>query len=210
MEKTRQKSENVPPWEHNPSAWSQRWPVAALAVVAGAIACYMGAYQWGFMATVWDPVFGDGTANVLSSDVSKRMHHWFGIPDAIFGAFAYLGDAVFAMAGSTRRWKCRPWMVLIFGIDVIPLGIVSIILVILQGTAVGSWCFLCLTSAMISLILIVLAYDEVWSSLLYLREIWKRTGDKQLLWNTFWGHASEQAEQIAQEWMEERRVAKNR
>ena len=122
MEKTRQKSENVPPWEHNPSAWSQRWPVAALAVVAGAIACYMGAYQWGFMATVWDPVFGDGTANVLSSDVSKRMHHWFGIPDAIFGAFAYLGDAVFAMAGSTRRWKCRPWMVLIFGIDVIPLG----------------------------------------------------------------------------------------
>jgi hypothetical protein len=32
--------------------------------------------------------------------------------------------------------------VILFGIDVIPLGIVSAVLVVLQGTIVGSWCVL--------------------------------------------------------------------
>ena len=167
-------------------------------MVAFFIASYMGLYQWRLIDSAWDPIFDDQTAKVLDSNVSERMRRWFLVPDAIFGAVAYLGDAIFGLAGSTRRWQYRPWMVIIFGIDVIPLGIVSVILVILQGTVVGSWCFLCLVTALISLILIYMAYDEVWSCLLYLHRVWKETHDKRVMWKTFWGIRTPEADSVAE------------
>ena len=189
---------SAPPWDYNPSAWSQRIPIAVLALVGFAISSYLALFEWGLITSVWDPVFGEGTERVLDSDVSHRLHRWFGIPDAAMGAVAYLGDAVLGMAGSTRRWQYRPWMVVLFGIDVIPLGLVSAILVLLQATLVGFWCFLCLVSAGISLILIYFAYDEVWSSLVYLRAIWRRTHDRREVWKVFWGRYSAEAEAALQ------------
>lgn len=177
----------APPWDYNPSAWSQRVPVAALAFVAFLLAAWMGAYQWKLVGSVWDPIFGEQTLNVLDSGPSERMKTWFGIPDGVLGAIAYLGDVIFAMAGSTRRWQFRPWLVIVFGIDVIPLGGVSAILVLIQAFVLGKYCFLCIVTAVISLILIYFAYDEVWSSLVYLRRVWRRTHDPVILWLVFWG-----------------------
>lgn len=188
----------APPWDYNPSAWSQRIPICVIAALGFLIATYMGLYQWGLIAGVWDPVFGKGTENVLTSDLSHRMHRWFRVPDAVFGAIAYLGDAIFGLAGSTRRWQYRPWMVVIFGIDVIPLGIVSAILVVAQGAVVGSWCFLCLVTAVISLILVAMAYDEVYSCLVYLKRVWQRSRSAGTLWNTFWGRPSIEAAEAAE------------
>lgn len=190
----------VPPgMKRNPSAWSQRVPIAILAAIGAGISIYLALYQWKLIDTVWDPIFGDGTANVLESDASKTMHRWFGISDAALGAVAYLGDAVFGMAGTTRRWQYRPWMVILFGIDVIPLGFVSATLVVVQGAVVGSWCTLCLVTAAISLILIPLAADEVWATLQYLRRVWKKTGDKKVLWDVFWGRRRAEADAVALE-----------
>jgi uncharacterized membrane protein len=174
-------------WTRNPSSWGQRVPIAMLAAVAAAIAGYMACYQWGLVGRAWDPVFGEQTQDVLTSDVSRRMHAWFHVPDAALGAIAYLGDALFGMAGSTRRWQFRPWLVILFGIDVIPLGIVSAVLVVLQGAVVGAWCFLCLVTAAISLVLVVLAYDEVWISLRYLAAVRRRSTRGRTLWDAFWG-----------------------
>lgn len=188
---------NAPPWKHNPSAWSQRIPICVLAAVAFLIASSMALYQWRLIGSVWDPVFGEQTRHVLDSEVSEQMRRWFRIPDAAFGALAYLGDLIFGLAGSTRRWQYRPWLVLLFGLDVIPLGIVSAVLVVMQGTVVGAWCFLCLVTAVISLVLIVLAYDEVWSTLLYLRRVWRRTRSPHVLWNVFWGRADSDADEVA-------------
>jgi hypothetical protein len=195
------------PWRHNPSAWRQRVPICLLAVVAFLIAAYMALYQWRLIGSAWDPIFGEQTAAVLDSDVSARMRRWFLMPDAAFGAVAYLGDAIFGFAGSTRRWQYRPWLVITFGIDVIPLGVVSAVLVVLQGTVVGSWCLLCLVTAVISLVLVVMAYDEVWSSLLYLRQVWRETHDRRLLWNTLWGRWSPEAERIGGEFVRLRKHA---
>jgi uncharacterized membrane protein len=186
------------PWGYNPSAWVQRVGVAVIAAVAFVIAVYMGLYQWRLISGVWDPVFGDQSAAVLDSDVSHTMRRWFGIPDAILGALAYLGDIIFALAGSTRRWQYRPWLVILFGLDVIPLGIISAILVFLQGAVVGAWCFLCLVTAVISLVLVVLAYDEVWSCLLYLRAVWRRTGSARATWHVLWGKPSQEAYNVGQ------------
>jgi uncharacterized membrane protein len=180
------------PWDYNPSKWSQRIRVCVAATPAVLIAVYMGLFQLGLIEHVWDPIFGSQSEQVLMSDVSHTMTKWFRVPDAILGAIAYLGDIIFALAGSTRRWQDRPWLVILFGLDVIPLGIVSAILVVLQGTVVGSWCFLCLVTAVISLILVVLAYDEVLSCIIYLMGVWKKSNkNKRLLWDTFWGKPSD-------------------
>ncbi|MEQ9379475.1 MAG: vitamin K epoxide reductase family protein [Pirellulales bacterium] len=189
----------VPPWSYNPSAWSQRIPICILAGVAFLIASYMALYQWRLIDGVWDPVFGDQSQKVLDSSVAKRMDSWIGIPDSALGALAYLGDAIFGLAGSTRRWQYRPWLVILFGIDVIPLGIVSAVLVILQGTVVGHWCFLCLVTATISLVLVYMAFDEVYSSVKYLYRIWKKTHDRKVLWDALWGKPNEVADASAVE-----------
>jgi uncharacterized membrane protein len=159
----------------------------------------MGLYQWGVLESVWDPVFGTGTASVLTSPESELMSSILGIPDAVLGAWAYMTEVVLSIAGSSRRWQFRPWLVLLFGIDVIPLGLVSVGLVVVQGVAVGAWCFLCLFTALISLVLVALVYDEVWASLRFLGRVWGRYRDRRLLWEVFWGRGSERAYAVASE-----------
>jgi len=191
----------APPFTRNPSAWSQRLPICALAGVATLIAGYMACYQWRLIDSVWDPVFGDQTQRVLDSEVAGSMHAAFRFPDAAMGAFAYLGDLVFGLAGSTRRWQYRPWMVILFGLDVIPLGIVSAVLVFMQGMVVGRWCFLCLVTAVISLVLVVMAYDEVWASLTFLRRVWRRTRSWRVVWTVFCGRPHPVSDEVAlQRW----------
>jgi uncharacterized membrane protein len=176
-----------------------------LAAVATAIAGYMALYQWRVIDNVWDPVFGEQSRQVLDSQVSDQMRGWMRIPDAALGAVGYFSEVVLGLAGSTRRWQYRPWMVVLFGFDIIPLGIVSVVLVIMQGTVVGAWCFPCLVTAFISVVLIYVAYDEVWSSLKYLHRVWRATGSTSILWRTFWGQATPEAAQIAAEMIQERR-----
>jgi uncharacterized membrane protein len=187
----------APPFQRNPSAWSQRVPICILAGIATVIASYMALFQWGLIASVWDPLFGDGSEVVLTSKAAKTMDRWLHVPDAAFGAWGYLSEVILGLVGSTRRWQYRPWMVLLFGIDVIPLGGVSALLVFIQGFVIGAWCTLCLVTATISLILVVLAYDEVWASLCYLRRVWRHTHDMRLLWKVFWGGAAAEAERLA-------------
>lgn len=202
---------NAPPFDRNPSAWDQRIPVALLSAIGFGISAYLALFQWGLVDSVYDPIFGEGSEKVLTSDASKRMHHYMRMPDAALGALAYLGDGIFGMAGSTRRWQYRPWMVLLFGIDVIPLGIVSVILVVTQGAVIGSWCFLCLMSAVVSIALIGLAYDEVWASITYLRRVFRATHDWGMLWDAFLGRPHAVFEEVARsDWKEEPHVAENR
>ncbi len=188
---------HVPPYNHNPSAWSQRLPICLLAFVAAAISTHLSMYQWGLIESSWDPVFGEGSNRVLKSETAKSMYGILGIHDAALGVIAYLGDAILGFAGSTRRWQYRPWLVILFGIDVIPLGIVSVILVACQAFVVGDWCFLCLVTAAISLILVYWAWDEVRASLTYLKLVWTQNHHKGLLWRAFWGYHDEAFERAA-------------
>jgi uncharacterized membrane protein len=185
------------PFHHNPSAWSQRLPICVLAGIATVIASYMALFQWGLIASVWDPIFGAGSAAVLTSPAARTMDRWLHVPDAALGAWGYLSEVVLGLVGSTRRWQYRPWMVILFGIDVIPLGGVSAVLVLIQGLVIGTWCTLCLVTATISLILVVLAYDEVWASLCYLRRVWQHSHDAQLVWKILWGGAAVEADRLA-------------
>jgi hypothetical protein len=85
--------------------------------------------------------------------------------------------------GNQQRWRTMPWMVLMFGFLVVPLGATSIVLVILQPVAVGTWCTLCLITAAAMLAMIPLALDEVVAMLQFMAHT-KRAGKP--LWRTFW------------------------
>lgn len=71
----------------------------------------------------------------------------------------------------------------LFGVMVIPPGITSITLIILQPLAVGAWCTLCLVTAVIMLLMVPPAIDEVVATLQGLMEGRKKNYS---LWKMFW------------------------
>jgi uncharacterized membrane protein len=160
--------EDVPlGWDYNPSEWSRRLPIIGLACLGFGISAYLALYQLGAFADVFEPFFGDGSIEVLDSEIS----HVFPIPDAALGAAVYLFDVITGSLGGTRRWKSSPWIVLAFGLAVGPLGAVSVLLVILQPVALGAWCTLCLASAVVSVLMIGPAMDEVLAALQQVRRL---------------------------------------
>ena len=158
-------SDRPPGWRRNPSAWLDRVPVFCLALSGLVIAIYLAAFQVGLVAHVWEPFFGDGSRSVLTSRVSEL----FPVPDAALGALAYLGDIISGLIGGEARWRTHPWAVLLFGLFVGPLGVAGVILAIVQPLVVGTWCTLCLASAVISVTMVVPALDEVLATLQHLR-----------------------------------------
>lgn len=172
-------AEAPPGWDYNPSAWSQRMPIIGLALLGFFMAKYLSAYQLGYVSSAWDPFFGQGTERILRSDVSRA----FPVSDAGLGAFSYLVDALSGGIGNRDRWKTMPWMVILFGAMIIPPGVTSITLVVLQPLAVGSWCTICLFTAVVTLLMVPPAVDEVVAAIQFMIAS-KKKG--QSLWRVFW------------------------
>lgn len=176
-----EKDPDIPPgWDYNPASWKQRLPIIGLAALGFFIAAYLSLYQLEMIKNVWEPFFGKGSYRILNSPVSKVLP----VPDAALGAFGYLLDAVAGAIGSTRRWRTMPWIVVVFGIAVGPLGLVSVLLVVLQPVLFDSWCTLCLVTAIISVVMIGPTMDELLASLQYLKRV-KKAGLP--VWQALWG-----------------------
>lgn len=170
----------IPPgWTYNPSSWQQRFPMIALAFFGFFLARYLTAYQLGHTGWAWDPFFGNGTVRVLDSDVSKAWP----ISDAGLGAATYMLEALSGFMGGRDRWRTMPWMVLMFFLLVVPLGVTSIVLVMMQPVMVGAWCTLCLVTAVAMLIMIPLALDEVIAMGQFMMQARR---EKKPLWSIFW------------------------
>ena len=177
-------------WSYNPSSWPQRWILIGLGFMGLVTSRYLGVYQLGYIETAWDPFFGNGTRQVLNSNMS----HMWPISDGALGALAYTFEFLMGWMGSPKRWRTMPWMVTIFGILVIPLGLVHIALVISQPVVVGHWCTMCLLAAALMLPMIPLEIDEVVAMGQHLVQA-RRKGTS--LWQAFWkgGPADENAAQ---------------
>jgi uncharacterized membrane protein len=169
-----------PGWTSNPSAWRERLPIIGLAALGAAIAAYLASYQLRVVQDVWEPFFADGSRTILDSPVSTVLP----IPDAALGLLGYVADAVTGVIGGRARWRTMPWIVVLFGVAVGPLGAVSVLLVILQPVLYDAWCTLCLASAVVSLAMIGPALDEVLASLQHLRRVHEAGGSA---WRAFWG-----------------------
>jgi hypothetical protein len=169
-----------PGWSYNPSTWTQRLPIVAWAFVGFLIAVYLALYQARVVQDVWEPLFGDGSRVILDSWVSELLP----MSDAALGALGYLADAVTGAIGGRRRWKTMPWLVILFGLFVGPLGAISVLLVILQPVLFDAWCSLCLVTAVISVVMIGPAMDEVLASLQFVKQ---EAAAGRSLWRAFWG-----------------------
>src|SRR5690606_28402600 len=71
--------------------------------------------------------------------------------------------------GSRRRWRTMPWLVLLFGLMIVPLGVVSIFFIIVQPVWIGTWCTLCLIGAAAMLAQIPYSLDELLATAQFLR-----------------------------------------
>ena len=72
-----------------------------------------------------------------------------------------------------------PWLVLLFGIMIVPLGVVSIFFIIIQPIWIGTWCTLCLIAAAAMLMQIPYSLDELLATCQFLRRR-QRQGERLL------------------------------
>jgi uncharacterized membrane protein len=161
-----------------------------VALVGSGIAAYLAAFQLALVPSVWEPFFGDGSRVILTSGVSRVLP----IPYAALGAIGYLLDAVTGLIGGRDRWRSMPWIVVLFGLVIGPLGAVSIGLVILQPVLFDTFCTLCLASAVVSVVMIGPAIDEVLASLQHLR---READAGRSPWRAFWGLGGADARRTA-------------
>lgn len=174
----RRRAPEIPPgWSFNPSSWTQRLPVIALAIVGLLFSRYLAAYQMGQIDGVWEPFFPgsaadpqNGTEEIITSSVSEAWP----VPDAAVGAFVYMIEILTGIAGGRARWRTMPWLVLAFGLLIVPLGIVSVGFIIIQPIVIGTWSTLALIGAAAMLIQIPYSIDELAASISFLRRRMKR------------------------------------
>lgn len=158
-------------WSYNPSAWSQRLPIIALALVGLYASRYLAGYQLEHIDNVWEPFFqGDrtnlqnGTEEIISSDVAEAWP----VSDAGLGAITYVLEIITGVIGLKARWRTMPWLVILFGLMIVPLSITSITFVIIQPIVIGTWGTLTLIGAAAMLLQIPYAIDELLASVQFI------------------------------------------
>lgn len=154
---------DVPPgWSYSPSTYVQRIPIIALGAVGFVLSRILTAYQLGHVDMVWEPFFSspnnlNGTEYIITSDISKAWP----IADGGLGAMSYMFEILMGVMGGRARWRTMPWMVMLFGIVVVPLGVISIYFIIIQPVVIGTYCTICLMAAAAMLIMIPYSLDEL-------------------------------------------------
>jgi hypothetical protein len=134
-----------------------------LALAGCAVAAYLALYQYGVVAQVWEPFFGQGSITVLNSGFLRPLSGLLGfaVHDAVLGALAYFFEAGLAVLGNLRQIGTRPWFRVVYAGFVVLMGLVSLGLIIVQGTVLHAWCTLCLASAAVSEMIIVVSFGEI-------------------------------------------------
>lgn len=164
---------SVPPgWTYNPSAWAQRLPIVIMALTGVYVSRYLAAYQLEHIPTVWEPFFAgsphdprNGTEEIITSAVAKAWP----VSDAAVGAFTYMLEILTGIVGSRARWRTMPWLVILFGLMIAPLGITSIFFIIIQPVVIGTWSTIALIGAAMILIQIPYSLDELIATAQFLR-----------------------------------------
>jgi Vitamin K epoxide reductase family len=161
-----------PGWSYNPSVWTQRLPIIGLALIGLYVSRYLAAYQLGHVPSVWEPFFAgsaadprNGTEEIITSSVSRAWP----VSDAAVGGYTYLLEILTGIVGSRTRWRTMPWLVLLFGLMIAPLGITSIFFIVIQPIIIGTWSTLALIAAAAVLVQIPYSLDEMIATLQFLR-----------------------------------------
>jgi len=181
--RARENRDTPPGWSYNPSAWRERWLLLALAAIGLLAALYTALSQLGIVGAMVDPFFGSASSYAVTHSAIARL---LPVPDGVLGVVGYCCDLIFGAIGGERRWRTRPWVVLLFALVILALGVVSLALTILQGAVIGSWCTVCLVSAAVSTLILGLGIGEALASLQYLALVRMKAGGAAA-WRALWG-----------------------
>ena len=125
----------------------------ALGLLGAAISTYLAVFQLRLLPTVWDPLFGAASSQaVLRSALSRSLP----IPDALLGAVAYVLEVGLAIASRHSTWALLGLAVMLVG-----LSASGLVLLLLQVAVLHAACTLCLCSALISFVNVVLGRTEI-------------------------------------------------
>jgi hypothetical protein len=120
------------------------------ALVGLYVSRYLAGYQLEHLPGLWDPFFAgapadprNGTEEIVTSWVSTA----FPVSDAALGGYTYLLEILTGMVGSRQRWRTMPWLVLLFGLMIVPLGMTTIAFIVIQPVVLGTWSTLALVGA---------------------------------------------------------------
>lgn len=158
-------------WDYSPSEWFQRLPVIMLALLGLLVSRYLTGYQLETIDHVWEPFFAgtipgvNGTEQIITSKVSKAWP----VPDAGVGALTYALEILVGCIGSARRWRTMPWLVVLFGIMIVPLGAISIFFIVIQPIVIGTYSTLALIAAAAMVWQIPYSLDELVATYQFLR-----------------------------------------
>ncbi|MBJ7501203.1 MAG: NAD-dependent epimerase/dehydratase family protein [Sphingopyxis sp.] len=163
--------ETPPGWSYNPSEWTQRLPIILFALIGLQVSRYLAAYQLGHIDGVWEPFFAgssadprNGTEEIITSHVSEAWP----VSDAAVGGYTYVLEILTGIVGARARWRTMPWLVVLFGLMIAPLGITSIAFIIIQPIVIGTWSTLALIGAAAMLIQIPYSLDELLATLQFM------------------------------------------
>jgi hypothetical protein len=166
----------IPPgFDHNPTSYRRRALLAALAFAGLVVALYLTLYQWDAWP-VWDPFFA--AEKVL--DLTKP------VPDALAGVLAYGAELLLLAPGGQDRWRRLPWACLALGAVVTMGAVASLALIVLQPALTGTFCTLCLLSAVLSLALFALGIGEARAAWQHVRrELARGTAPGDAVWGRY-------------------------
>ena len=174
-------------WSYSPSSFTQRIPIVALAFVGLFVSRYLGRLSARPHRRPVGPFFGPGGAPADNGSeavvTSWRFERLSRSRMPGFGAFAYALDILAGAIGDRRRWRTMPWMVLLFGLLIIPLGVVSVSFIIIQPPIIGALCTPVHHPGRGTVMLVPYSIDEVLATCQYLYRA-NRAGEP--FWRTFW------------------------
>jgi nucleoside-diphosphate-sugar epimerase len=159
-------------WSYNPSTWTQRLPIILLALVGLYVSRYLAAYQLGHVDHVFDPFFEGSTddpQNGTEEIITSRVSEAWPVSDAAVGGYTYALEILTGIVGSRARWRTMPWLVVLFGLMIAPLGVVSIFFIVIQPILIGTWSTLALLAAAAVLVQIPYSLDELLASVQFVR-----------------------------------------
>jgi hypothetical protein len=147
-------------------------PIVALAIVGLYVSRYLAGYQLNHLPSVWEPFFAgspadprNGTEEIITSYVSEAWP----VSDAAVGGYTYMLEILTGLVGSSARWRTMPWLVVLFGLMIAPLGVVSIFFIVIQPILLGTWSTLALIGATAVLVQIPYSLDELVATLQFVR-----------------------------------------
>ncbi len=122
--------------------------LVVLALLGLAISLYLAAFQVGLIAAPWEPFFGNGSREVLTSSLSRALP----VPDAVLGAGLYLADAILS-TWLVLRPRALPGFATTLAVITSVGAAVGAFLVAYQVLVVQALCTLCIGSALVSWLL---------------------------------------------------------